>query len=390
MTRFVTLSSQLKALFDVDVPIYSGTGRTLDDPYLISSDGSPESRDYSSIEYFVIDCLCEIQNYEWELVRQSLFNQNGRKIDSMQIEVIFLDEESKTYKKKTETYYFDITECLSHPGKENGADKSGLQENRNKPNLYLEQNIPEATFSNTSLDTYDIYYYPLRAERAYLRNSPVYRLRMFLNKNPRMAHIATCIASSKEEAIKKALDSNIETSPEPLGTLSQYFFGLREKRTAASFAELMSLRRELFDQYIQKDLLGKSHDLQPGHKREITIFTYLIEWMGLILSEMPRKEIQLAMMCFSHLTSSDSANIDDESMRSITVTDLQSAIQEINTTHKPADNLSEIVGALMARVSFHLNLNDSQIDTLWSEAVKQLQINIDSNDKYTNKYRVTL
>lgn len=390
MTTLSNLNSDLKQIFDIDIPIFSGSGRSLDDPYVISSDGSPESRDYSSIEYQVINCLCNLQKYEWKLVQQRLHRVDGRKIDSMEIEVKFIDVEHGIYRRKKQTYYFDFTDCLTDLSAHNSIEslQKPKESTHDKKRVARESSRP-VDLSGRTMDIYDVYYYPFRAEKAYLRNSPLYRFKRFLNNNPRKAHIATCQASSKKDAVRKALDTKTETPPIPLESPAYYFFGIREKKTAESFAELISVRRELFALFIQKDLLGKKIRLQPAQEREIIVFTYLLEWIGLLLSTMPRREIQLVMMSFSYLTSTDSEN---ETERFISIYSLQDEIRQIHSFHSPTKNLRGVVKILLSRlfrkVSLIGVLDKSELDFFFTETLKQLNTNIKNNDKFTKKYKV--
>ncbi|NHJ14514.1 MAG: hypothetical protein EAX95_12615 [Candidatus Thorarchaeota archaeon] len=81
------------------MPSYSGSGKTLEDPIVISD---VESHfEAIAAEYEFLDQKYGRRGVDWRLVRQSLLGQDGKQIDQMEIEVTGHGEL---------TYYFDITE----------------------------------------------------------------------------------------------------------------------------------------------------------------------------------------------------------------------------------------------------------------------------------------
>lgn len=398
MTSFLMLNDVLKGHCGIEVPInavmHKGLGRSLEEAYIIESDDSPESKDYTTIEYLVINCLCKIQNTEWQLIRQSLHRQSDRKIDAMQIEITFLDEHTQTLKKKTETHYFDITSCLAQPSSNNiKAPTQTRTTSAQKHQSQRQSNSAPTQPQSGSLDTYDVYVYPMRAERAYLRDSPLYRLKKFLNNNPRMKHIATCQASSKKEAIKKAIDTQTATPPEPLGSLGHYFFGLRERKAASTLSNIMSIRRDLFAQAVKNDIISKKSQLAPSQERELTIFSYLVEWMALLMTKMSKREVQLVVMHFSRETSEDSVSSEGRLETKVSAAALQDAITMFRLNLSYTNNFPDVADYLASRLVREAGLEEildaKEVSSLVSKTLNELRVNSQLNQKFTEKYKIS-
>jgi len=104
----INLKELLKKDFGVDYPISGGTGNSKDNPIVVHYEFP---NDYSSIEYGVIRCIAIVRRIEWKLLRQSLIQHNGKKIDQLKIEAKWIENGQLITQK--ENYYFDITECFS-------------------------------------------------------------------------------------------------------------------------------------------------------------------------------------------------------------------------------------------------------------------------------------
>lgn len=106
-TSDIDLRELLKADFGIDFPISGGTGNSRDTAIVIHYQ---VPNDYVGVERGVLRCLGLGRRIEWELIKQSLFEYKGQKIDQMTIET---KETTPTQIiTQTENYYFDITECF--------------------------------------------------------------------------------------------------------------------------------------------------------------------------------------------------------------------------------------------------------------------------------------
>lgn len=102
----MTLRQKLKKHFDTDFPISGGTGKSEDDPIILHR---AEPNDYIGLEYEILECLGIIREIEWQKTRQAHLVHNGRHLD--RIDITFVKEHSTRKTTKTESYYFDFTEC---------------------------------------------------------------------------------------------------------------------------------------------------------------------------------------------------------------------------------------------------------------------------------------
>jgi len=106
------LRELLKADFDIDFPISGGTGNSLDNPIVIHKQ---VPNDYTSVEYGILRCLGIGRRIEWKMIRQSIFEYNGRTLDQLKIETKETAESEIV--TQIENYYFDITECFGSSDK---------------------------------------------------------------------------------------------------------------------------------------------------------------------------------------------------------------------------------------------------------------------------------
>ncbi len=88
--------------FGIDFPISGGNGNSRDNPIVIHKQ---DPNDHTSIEYGILRYLGIGRRIKWKLIKQSLIEYEGRKLDQLKIETI---SEVTT---QIENYYFDITEC---------------------------------------------------------------------------------------------------------------------------------------------------------------------------------------------------------------------------------------------------------------------------------------
>jgi hypothetical protein len=80
------------------MPSYSGSGKSLEDPIVIS--GVESHFAAIGAEYQYLRDTFGAQGVDWSLIRQSLLGHEGRQIDSMEIQLKSGEEL---------TLYFDIT-----------------------------------------------------------------------------------------------------------------------------------------------------------------------------------------------------------------------------------------------------------------------------------------
>lgn len=90
--------------FDVDLPIASGTGTSVNDPIVMSVD-----ENYVHHEYLVLEFLGYYRFTEWQFKGQSLLCCGDKRFDCITISVCDLICTDSVW---TEEYFFDITDCM--------------------------------------------------------------------------------------------------------------------------------------------------------------------------------------------------------------------------------------------------------------------------------------
>jgi len=93
--------------FGLNLPISGGTGNSIEQPIIIDIDGR---RDYTSIEYSVLNCIGIGRRIKWKILMQELIGHQGKMIDKIKIETTELTETEII--TQIENYYFDITACF--------------------------------------------------------------------------------------------------------------------------------------------------------------------------------------------------------------------------------------------------------------------------------------
>lgn len=94
----ITIRDQIRKDFGVDLPILDGNGQSIDDPIVID----PNYKDWSEVEYSYIKLVNQGLNRSWRIIKQTLLEHNGRKIDQLKLKVD--GDEKNIY-----NYYFDVT-----------------------------------------------------------------------------------------------------------------------------------------------------------------------------------------------------------------------------------------------------------------------------------------
>jgi hypothetical protein len=91
--------------FDIDLPISSGTGLSVDDPIVMNIDV-----DYVQNEFEALKFMGYFRSIKWKRMQQKLFNIGDRYIDCITIKVTdLMDFTSDSW---TEEYFFDVTDSL--------------------------------------------------------------------------------------------------------------------------------------------------------------------------------------------------------------------------------------------------------------------------------------
>jgi hypothetical protein len=103
----MNLREMLETDFGIDFPISGGTGNSRESPIVVHYQ---QPNDYVGVEYGVLQCVGAGRPGQWKLVRQTLLEYNGRKLDEVQIET--QEAMNDAIITQNENYYFDITECL--------------------------------------------------------------------------------------------------------------------------------------------------------------------------------------------------------------------------------------------------------------------------------------
>jgi len=103
----INLKELLKKDFGIDFPISGGIGNSKENPIIIYY---KFPNDYTNVEYGVLRCIATGRRMKWKLIKQSLINHNGRKLDQLKIETKWVEKDQLI--KQIENYYFDITDCF--------------------------------------------------------------------------------------------------------------------------------------------------------------------------------------------------------------------------------------------------------------------------------------
>ncbi len=91
--------------FDIDLPISSGTGLSIDDPIIMNV-----HVDYVQSEFEVLEFLGYLRSVKWKRLMQELLVHNDKYIDRITINVTdLMDNKNNSW---TEEYYFDVNDCI--------------------------------------------------------------------------------------------------------------------------------------------------------------------------------------------------------------------------------------------------------------------------------------
>lgn len=97
----------LKKSFNEDLPIRGGMGNSLKEAVILEPVGP--MNDYVALEYRVMDLISMGRDVSWELQRQELVVNNGRRCDKLIVAVKGIN--GNPMPLVLENHYFDITEC---------------------------------------------------------------------------------------------------------------------------------------------------------------------------------------------------------------------------------------------------------------------------------------
>ena len=144
--KTITVRELIKKDFGVDLPIKGGNGNSIDNPVIIEY---VVPNDYVSVEYAYLKYLCIGRKLpEWKVIKQSLMEHNGRKIDQLKFQ--YPEWENGQKFTVTENYYFDITECFGKDLFSSKPDENELDEKqetvKTKPNSINKKLTYNSTF----------------------------------------------------------------------------------------------------------------------------------------------------------------------------------------------------------------------------------------------------
>ena len=102
-----SLKELIKNECGVELPISGGFGSSIKDIIIVHR---TDLNEYVRTEKFILECIGEIRDIEWSLLRQELHYYNEKKIDKIKIET--KEKTNNEIITQIEDFYFDITDCI--------------------------------------------------------------------------------------------------------------------------------------------------------------------------------------------------------------------------------------------------------------------------------------
>jgi hypothetical protein len=206
-------------------------------------------------------------------------------------------------------------------------------------------------------------------DRAYRRDSLHYKLVYYLIIRQGYRHIATCEAESKKDAIRKVESGNYGSEPVPYEPFAlSVLFPKKEKVAAIEYAKVMQADRKKMEAQIRGFILFHYDEFSEFIRQQTVIFSYLIEWISLQLSNAQKTDIQLLMIEFTRLTNVFKSN--DLKAELNSTKELQTAIRRINSSNTMAQTTNQAELAMYLVLEYFEQTNME--DLIRSEGTKDL------------------
>ena len=215
-------------------------------------------------------------------------------------------------------------------------------------------------------------------------------------KSKNFRHLGTVKALSAKEAINKVESKEHETKPVPYHGSGNSIFESRIEVPAIQYAsEVMNQSRIEHEKAITSFLLSNREDMSDKLRLDAIVFSYVIEWLALVLSQAPKEEVQILMLDFTSVTSLRIFN-NDSPQSIMTATDiLQNGIKIYSGAldRKTNGDINQISNLL---VSYFLELTHpdafvkkgNEISTFIEIISKGMMETLKRNETFISTYRV--